>query len=157
MRIAVVSDSHGNLLMLEKALSMCGAVDMIIHLGDYYKDILKVSSNYKGQIEYVLGNNDYGNDVGYEKIITVNGKRIFMTHGHRYGVYNGLDSLYFKALELKADVILYGHSHIQRKDETPNMIFLNPGSVSLPRDHAPGCAVIEISDKGNIEVKLIRL
>ena len=38
MRIAVMSDSHGNLDALKKAVAEMGHVDVIIHLGDYVED-----------------------------------------------------------------------------------------------------------------------
>ena len=47
-----------------------------------------------------------------EKIIEVCGKKIFITHGHFYGVKEGMQRLLYRGLELKVDIALYGHTHI---------------------------------------------
>lgn len=156
MRIGVVSDSHGNLYYLDRTLSLMGDLDMIIHLGDHYKDIIKLNEKYKKQIEYVTGNNDYSSQPIYEKTITAGGMKIFMTHGHKYGVYFDLSRLSFKAQEEYADVVLYGHTHIQSREDYNGVIFLNPGSTSVPRDNKPGGLVLDI-DNGKTECSFIRL
>jgi uncharacterized protein len=156
MRIGVVSDSHGNLYMLDKAIALMGELDMIIHLGDHYKDIIKVNEKYKKPIEYVAGNNDLKGQADYEKTICVKGKRIFLTHGHKHNVYYGIDRLYFNALEESADIVLYGHTHKQHIERSGNILYINPGSTAQPRDSRPGCVMINIDDKGEIDVKAMR-
>ncbi|MCX7885620.1 MAG: metallophosphoesterase [Caloramator sp.] len=157
MRIGVVSDSHRDLYMLDKAIKSMGKLDLVIHLGDEYRDIIKVNEKYKLPVEYVSGNNDFGVERIPEKVLSINGKKIFITHGHRYNVYFGLESLYFKALEAGAELVLYGHTHVQDINNRKNIFFLNPGSVSRPRDTKPGCAVVDINDTGDIDFNLIRL
>lgn len=156
LKIAVVSDSHGNLYSLDKALSELGEFDMIVHLGDHFNDIVKVNEKYKKPIEYICGNNDYGKDVKYEKVIEVNGKRLLLVHGHRYDVYYNILKLYLKALEENVDVVLFGHTHVQKVDREGEVLFLNPGSTSRPRDGMPGAALLEIKDDGEVEVRTIR-
>lgn len=148
MRIGVVSDSHGDLYSLDRALSLMGDLDMIIHLGDHYKDIIKLNEKYKKLIEYVAGNNDYSGQAVFEKTITAEGVKIFMTHGHRYGVYYDLSRLGFRAQEEKADVVLYGHTHVQSREDYKGIMYLNPGSTSLPRDRRPGGLILSI--KGSL-------
>jgi putative phosphoesterase len=157
VRIGVVSDSHGDLYLLDRAINMMGELDLIIHLGDHYKDIIKVNEKYNKPIEYVVGNNDYKGTADYEKTISIKGKKIFLTHGHRYGVYYGLERLHFKALEEEADIVLYGHTHIQNIERNGDMLYINPGSTYIPRDYKPGCVVIIIDDKGEVEVNPIRI
>lgn len=156
MRIGVVADSHGSLYLLDRTLSLMGDLDMIIHLGDYYKDIIKLKGKYNKDIVYVKGNNDYSSELISDQIIDVEGKRIFMTHGHKYGVYYDLSRLNFKAQEEKADVVLYGHTHIQSREDYNGIIFLNPGSTSMPRDNKPGGLVLTIANE-KIECNFIRL
>ena len=155
MRIGVVSDSHGNLYMLDKALSSMGNIDMIIHLGDCIKDIIKINDKYKKQIEYVWGNNDWSANGIYEKALDICGKKIFITHGHRYSVSYDIESLYDKALEIGADAVLYGHTHRQIWYKG-DMIILNPGSITFPRDQGSGAAVMTIDENG-IDVNLFRI
>ena len=156
MRIGAVSDSHGNLYMLDKAISSMGNVDMIIHIGDHYKDIIKVNEKYKKPIEYVVGNNDFKGQADYEKTIVIQGKRIFLTHGHRYNIYYGINRLYYKGLEENADVVVFGHTHVQHIERAGDMLLLNPGSTSLPRDNKPGCLIININDNGEIDIEPIK-
>lgn len=157
MRIGVVSDSHGNLYMLDKAILRMLPLDLIIHLGDGYKDIIKINEKYKLPVEFISGNNDFGMDNIYEKTLTIKSKKIFITHGHKYRAYYGLEGLYFKALEVDADLVLYGHTHIQDINNNGKVIFLNPGSVSIPRDYKPGCALVIVDDTGEIDIKLFRI
>lgn len=154
MRIGVVSDSHGDLYSLDKTLSLMGNLDMIIHLGDHYKDIIKLNEKYGKQIEHVAGNNDYSGGSVHDRILIVDGVRIFMTHGHRYGVYYDLSRLGFKAQEEKADVVLYGHTHVQSREDYKGIMYLNPGSTSLPRDNRPGGLILSI-ERGIIECNFI--
>lgn len=156
MRIGVVADSHGNLYLLDKVLSLMEDVDMIIHLGDYCRDIVKLNEKYNKKIVYVKGNNDYGLDITSDKIIDIEGVRIFMTHGHKYGVYYDLSRLSYKALEEKADVVLYGHTHMQSRDDYNGIAFLNPGSTSLPRDNKPGGLILTL-ENGRAEYDFIRM
>jgi putative phosphoesterase len=157
MRIAVVSDSHRNLYMLDNAIKSAGNVDLIVHLGDCVRDIIKVNEKYKKPVEYVFGNNDFGISPVYEKVLIKNGIRILLTHGHRYNLYYGVEDLYSKALEVEAQVVLYGHTHIQNVERIGDILFLNPGSVSLPRDGKPGFAILTINKKGEVDVELLRL
>jgi uncharacterized protein len=157
LRIGVVSDSHGNLFMLDRALSMMKDADMFIHLGDHCFDMDKIAEKYNKPYETVTGNNECVSSPEYEKTLVLGGKRIFITHGHNHSVYYGVDRLYYKGLEEDADIVLFGHTHIQSLNREGNIIILNPGSVSRPRDSMPGCAVITIDGKGEIDVELLRI
>lgn len=156
MRIGVVADSHGTLYRLDRTLSLMGELDMIIHLGDYYKDIIKVNEKYKKDIIYIRGNNDYNQEVPLDKVIDVEGKRIFLTHGHNYSVYYDLFKLQLKAQEENADIALYGHTHRQSREDYNGVMYLNPGSTSCPRDNRPGGLILTI-DNDLIEANFIRL
>ena len=155
MRIGVVSDSHDNLYMLDKAISAMGKIDMLLHLGDHYRDILKINSKYKHTVHYVVGNNDYSGDEKSEKTLEVGGKKIFLTHGHKYNVNFGMMGLKYRGEEEGADIILYGHTHIYNVEYLYGTLFLNPGSVSKPRVGKPSAALLDIDDKGQICVEKI--
>lgn len=157
MRIGVLSDTHNNLYLLDMAVKRMGKIDMLIHLGDNYSDAIKANEIYKLPLEYVVGNNDYDYDPVYFKVLNINGKRILITHGHKYRIYYDLNTLYYKALEERADLVLYGHTHRQNIEWVGNILFVNPGSTSLPRGGKPGAAVINIDDKGSFSVDMINL
>lgn len=156
MRIGVVSDSHGYLYSLDKALQKMGDIDMIIHAGDGYKDLVKVNSKYQKRIECVRGNNDFSLEVPTENVISLEGVKIFLTHGDRYGVYFGIDRLCYKGMEEEANIIIYGHTHKQSLDYENGIWILNPGSTSLPRASAPGYAIMDIKD-GDINIEMFTI
>jgi uncharacterized protein len=157
MRIGVVSDSHGNLYMLDKAINAMGNVDLLVHLGDHYQDALKVNKKFKYDMVYVAGNNDFINAENAEKQIEVSGKRIFLTHGHKYGVNFGLMQLEYKAREQETDIMLFGHTHRYLVDNSNGIFYLNPGSVSRPRDNNCSAAILLINEIGDISVKKITI
>ncbi len=62
----------------------------------------------------------------------VDGRRFFLTHGHRYGPHE-------PPLDLEpGDVMLSGHTHVPASFCSPAGVwFLNPGSVSIPKGGSP--------------------
>jgi len=156
MKILVISDTHGDINKAEEAIRSNREVDLIIHLGDYFRDAQKLSSIFPDiPVEYIYGNSDFMiNDVPAEKMLEVDGKRIFITHGHRYSVKWDYDKLFRKAEEMNADVLLFGHTHIPDLVEKGRYCVMNPGSTSDPRDESDeSYAIIEINN-GTMEPKL---
>lgn len=118
MKILLISDSH-NVLVNENFKKY----DLVIHCGDYgdSKSILD-----KNHVEYVMGNCDeWGN---YENIITFNGRKIFIAHGHQYGVKMGYDRIKYRALELGCSVVVFGHTHIPIWQPEEGLLAMNPGA-----------------------------
>lgn len=158
MKILVLSDTHGDTCKAEKAIRANKEVDLIIHLGDYYRDAQKLSNLFPGiPIEYIYGNCDFiTENVPAEKVIEVCGKRIFITHGHRYSVKWDYERLISKAEEQNADILLFGHTHIPEIIINGRFYLLNPGSTSEPRnDSNESYAIIEI-DNDQIKPKICR-
>jgi len=137
---------------LEKEIK---GVDILIHLGDNVEDIATIKKYYKGEIINVKGNCDFSEGVPSDRLIEVCGKKIFLTHGHRYGVKENLSRLRYKALETGADIVLYGHTHIAKIDFEEGIWYINPGSASLPRDGDRSYVIISINEE-KMEPKLIR-
>lgn len=157
MRIGVVSDSHGDLYMLDKAIQQMGDIECLIHLGDHSRDVQKVNQKWNKVIYSVAGNNDFSSAGNSERTISLGGKRIFITHGHKYSVHYEVMNLYFRALEEQADIVLYGHTHIYYVDYEGSMFFLNPGSVSRPRAGVPSAAVLIITPDGDVYAEKVTL
>lgn len=149
MRIVVVSDTHRSISgFLDKVKTM-PKPDLIIHLGDYTSDGEKIEKELGVNVVQVKGNCDMGFSYNDEELIQIRGKKIFLTHGHKYSVKMNSDSLYYKALELSADIVLYGHTHVAEIIKEENLIIMNPGSPSCPRgmDLIPTFGLIEIGDE----------
>ena len=154
MQIIAVSDTHGDISAVRAAVSKHCA-DMLIHAGDVERDVDKLRYEFpKLEIEAVRGNNEFGMcDSPLDRVITVCGKKIFITHGHKYGVKSGLMRVSLRAAELGADICIFGHTHRKHVEYLKDMdIWLvNPGSAS-GRYGGASFAVIEIDD-GTIKIK----
>lgn len=156
MRIGVISDSHGDLYDARDAISSMGDVDMLVHLGDYCRDAEALSKQLGREIIRVRGNCDFSSTCESERIIEVSGKKLLLTHGHRYSVKYGYTDICFKAMESGVDAVLFGHTHIADVFEQNGILFINPGSVSMPRDGIKSYAVITI-ERGRIEPAIFHL
>ena len=133
MKVLVFSDSHGELENIKKAIDTYYEIDTIIHLGDYSKDIDHLKKIYEDKIFIqVAGNNDF-TEIPNEKIIDINGHKVFISHGHEYNVYFGIDRLYYRLRELGVNTALYGHTHKPLSYFEDDFLILNPGSISYPR------------------------
>lgn len=156
MKIGIISDSHGDNSAVEMAVKHMTGVDAIIHLGDYARDGKYIKKLYPGQLYVVSGNCDFFTDADTpsELVLEMEGKRFLVTHGHKYRVKDGLNTLYYKGQELGADIVLFGHTHSSQIVGVGGMVLLNPGSVSRPRNtKRPTYGIIEIS-KGNIKPEI---
>lgn len=131
LKLLVISDSHG----LEKEL-----IELfnkykdytILHLGDYTIDegILD-----KYNVIYVRGNCDFFSKAEVERIIEIDGVKIFMTHGHKYNVKLNLLNLVYKSLEVGANFTFFGHTHESCYFKEDGTVFINPGSLKYSRSY----------------------
>lgn len=156
MKVLVISDTHGDTRKAVEAVKSNKGINLIIHLGDYYRDAQKIAGLFPSiPIEYIYGNSDFMvNDVASEKLLDVCGKKIFMTHGHRYSVKWDYNKLYNKAEELHADVLLFGHTHIPYIIKRDKYYVINPGSTSDPRNNCDeSYAIIDI-ENGRISPRI---
>ena len=144
--ILVLSDTHGVFFPVRKALLQAGKVDYIFHLGDYAGDTVFIKKITDAKVAGVRGNCDFNSAEKKEKLIVINQKKIFLTHGHKYGVKYSLQRLRIRASEIGADVCLYGHTHIGAIDFMDSIFFMNPGSISEPRGNKPTYGILELAD-----------
>lgn len=154
MKIAVVSDTHGAIARLESLKSVIDTCDALFFLGDGESDIKRVGGMFAAQIVAVRGNNDfrayYDNDV----IEEIGGVRFFLTHGHRYGVRMGLDTLLSCAKENNCAFALFGHTHEAVIKDCGGITLLNPGSLGYPYNAPPSYGIIE-GDKDSLSSKIV--
>lgn len=128
-KILVISDTHGDTTLAERVLNKNQDVDMVIHLGDYFRDADRLNNLFPNiRFEYVYGNSDFmiGN-VPMEKVLEIEGQRILLTHGHRYSVKWGIEKLQDKAYNDNIQLLLFGHTHISQITYGSGYIILNPG------------------------------
>ncbi|NPV92947.1 MAG: metallophosphoesterase [Firmicutes bacterium] len=154
IRIAVFGDTHGDTDAATRALNALGYLDLILHTGDHYTDAKKISRELNQEILAVAGNCDPYSFGPKEKTVTIGGKKIFLTHGHQWGVKNGILNLFYRGKELGADLVVYGHTHRTAREDVDGMILLNPGSPSYPRDKHRTMALVTIDDSGKIDTSI---
>ncbi|WP_017379848.1 metallophosphoesterase [Paenisporosarcina sp. TG-14] len=130
MRIVVISDTHGETNSIDQVRHAVGPVDAVFHCGDSELDTQHESL----QDAFVVGGNcDWDSSYSAEVFTEVNGVKVFMTHGHLWQVKSTLMPLSTRAQELGADVVLFGHTHLLGAELIGNTLFVNPGSLELPR------------------------
>jgi uncharacterized protein len=170
MKIGMISDIHGYPEQFKKALKFFEGCDMILCAGDilYHGPRNPIIEGYaplelaevikKNELPMLIakGNCDaevdlmvlelpiITNVIFYEK----DNIRFLVTHGHdmEEGRLRDIARIY------KVDILITGHTHIKKCEPYLDTLFINPGSVSLPKD---GTATIGIFE--NSEIKFINV
>jgi len=151
MKLAVFSDAHHNIETMKSSVKELENIDYLIYAGDGLDKILASEIPEKFNLLAVPGNCDNIADYPKERIIDWGDVKIFLTHGKRYRIKWGLDNLYYKAQEVEADIVIFGHTHCRYAEKKNNILFFNPGSISQPRDNKePSYGLLEIK---NSEIK----
>lgn len=158
MNIGIISDTHGNWSSIDNAVSLAQKMDMWLHLGDCTPDAEYLQDLVKVPVYGVAGNCDWPtSSTCYERIVEVAGHKIFMTHGHNYGVRYTQEYVMEAAESQGADIALYGHMHVVEYMIGPPLL-LNPGSASRPRDDQRGSFMImELIERAEPKVTIIRM
>ena len=150
MKLMFASDIHGSRSACEAVLrryEQSGASrlvllgDLLYHgprndLPDEYapKSVIGMLSEKKDVILCVRGNCEAEVDqmvlpfpvLADYAVLDIGDRLIYMTHGHIYNPQNPLPVS-------NGSVVLSGHTHIPLKTEKDGVIYLNPGSVSIPK------------------------
>ena len=155
MKLMFASDIHGDyncaLATIEKYKEE--KADQLILLGDilYHgprndlpsgyapKQVIALLNEHKADLTCVRGNCDTEVDqmvlefpiLADYMLIFERGHRFFITHGHHYNTQT-------PPLLNSGDLLIHGHTHVLTA--TPfgdGLTYLNPGSVSLPKENNP--------------------
>ena len=153
MKILFLSDIHGicnnleyidNVIEKEKInkLVVLGDLyycDQVYHNNDKYivnkKLVGEFLSKYRNILICMRGNCDSDLEVKISNfpicsslgIIYVDNIPIYITHGNEYNKYNNT--------KITNSVLVYGHEHIPYIETNNNMLYINVGSISLPRNN----------------------
>ena len=151
MKLMIASDIHGSSLYCEELLKRYNdeKPDKLLLLGDilYHgprndlprgynpKSVIAMLNNIKDEIICVRGNCDAEVDqmvldfpiMADYSILDLDGRLIFATHGHIYNE-NNLPPMG------RCDVLLNGHTHIPKCVSHGDYTYMNPGSVSIPKE-----------------------
>ena len=151
MKLIVMSDSHGDYKTVLQIVEKYKDDDvMFLHLGDGDAEFNYIMDKKYPELAHkiVCGNCDCSYTLKDEEIFTVEGKKIFMTHGHRYDVKTDLNCLFFAGREENADIVLYGHTHCPKIDYQDGMYIINPGSIHMGYFGSGTYATIEVRKDG---------
>lgn len=154
MKLMFASDIHGAADCCEKMLKRFDEerAEKLFLLGDilYHgprndlpadyapKRVIAMLNERKNQLLCVRGNCDTEVDqmvlefpiMAEYALLYLDGRTVFLTHGHKFNTNN-------PPLLNDGDVLLHGHTHVQTIDESRNYTYINPGSVSLPKNGMP--------------------
>ncbi len=142
MRALVFSDSHRQINCMADIIDREENIDLIIFAGDVEEDAEELRRLYpQKSIVSVKGNNDFLlKGVPDERLFTFGNKKIFLTHGHKYGVKYSPYKLFAAAREKGADICIFGHTHSKFLEEESGIFLLNPGAAYR------SAALIDVSD-----------
>ncbi|MBP5283942.1 MAG: YfcE family phosphodiesterase [Treponema sp.] len=166
IKILAVSDSHGSSRTLEAILNRFGSMcSVLCFCGDGIEDLLSLLEQAEHDQELmtcipktiyiVRGNGDESSYRYSSEILNVPmdmsfklcGMNVYMTHGHEYDVYYGMDYLYDASIVHSASLVLFGHTHIANVQTRYGITLLNPGSCARPRGGMPHTFAIVSLDK----------
>lgn len=128
-KIAVVSDTHGNVAAIEKLFPIFAESDIIIHLGDTSSDGQIIRRNFPDKTYLLNGNCDFSKLGEDELILEVEDIKIFACHGDKYGVKRGYDNIAYKAEQEGCKVALFGHTHAPIEKTAGGITLFNPGTL----------------------------
>lgn len=151
MKLMFASDIHGSakfcsrvfeLYKEEKAGKLILLGDLLYHgprndLPEGYapKEVIRLLNEHKEELLCVRGNCEAEVDqmvlefpVMADYFTIFEKKRMFfITHGHKFNLEN-LPPI------KKEDILIHGHTHVQAMEVTEQCTYINPGSVSIPKN-----------------------
>lgn len=152
MKLMFASDIHGSEFYCKKALEAYKKEkpEKLILLGDllYHgprndlpkdynpKSVIALLNERKEEVLCVRGNCDAEVDqmvlefpiLADYMILYLEGRMVFVTHGHIHNKEN-------LPMLKKGDILLHGHTHVQAMEENEAYLYINPGSVSIPKEN----------------------
>lgn len=158
LQFLIISDSHGNVDAVRRAVARAGRVDGVLFLGDGVED-MDYADTGTSFVLGVRGNCDIGSHCDMypeQRVIELCSKRILMCHGHRYGVKGSLEPLVYAAAEAQADIVLFGHTHTPFETRlmpqdydvlSKPVYFFNPGAL---RGYGATFGILDITLRGEI-------
>lgn len=149
MKILIVSDTHKKNENYFTVLQM-HKPDLVIHCGDSEGSEYALTQAADCPVQMVSGNNDFFSSLPRELEFAIGEYRVWVTHGHNYYVSMGNETIKKEAIARRIDIVMYGHTHRPVIDIDDEVIALNPGSLSYPRQEGrkPSYIIMEIDSFG---------
>lgn len=129
MKILVITDTHNRIGAPLTLLRQMGDVTHAIHLGDLVEDAQEIQTAFPHIPVYMVrGNNDFAPCVPNDLKLPCGRHIIFATHGHLFGVKQGLWRLAAHGKSIGATVVLFGHTHAFCDKTIDGVRLLNPSA-----------------------------
>ena len=150
MKILIVSDTHRRNENYFQVIEKLGKLDLVIHCGDAEGSEYAISESVDCETLIVMGNNDFFSKLPREIETTIGKYKVWITHGHNYYVSMNSEIIKEEAMRRGVDIVFYGHSHRPVVEMEKNIIAVNPGSLSYPRQEGkrPSYVVMDIDREG---------
>ena len=152
-RILIISDTHRQNDNYFRVLDMYDPFDLVIHCGDVEGSEYAISESTGCPVRMVAGNNDFFSELPREQEFMLGGYKVWLTHGHSYYVSMGNETICKEAAARDVDIVMYGHSHKPVVEITDEVIAVNPGSLTYPRQEGrrPSYVIMELDEKGEAQ------
>lgn len=149
MKVLIVSDTHRQNENFMQVVDKEEPIDLLVHCGDIEGSEYLISQKAGCPVHMVAGNNDFFSDLPREKEFRIGKYKVWLVHGNTYGVSMGNQELKQEARDRGVDIVMYGHTHKPVADRDKDILALNPGSLTYPRQEGrrPSYIVMTIEDE----------
>jgi len=154
MKFMIASDIHGSAYWCRRLMAAFHEekADRLLLLGDllYHgprnnlpeeydpKQVIQMLNEVKDKLFCVRGNCDTEVDqmvldfpiLADYCLLPAGSRMIYATHGHHFGETNPPPFS-------RGDILLNGHTHIPACVQHESFLYINPGSVSIPKENSP--------------------
>ncbi len=137
MKIGIVSDTHNNIEIAEKAVAIFkkNSVDMVVHAGDITSSkMLRLFKDFR--CRFVLGNGDIDDEALNEAAKklgfgNIEASSTFEAGGKKIIVFHGNDVPLFRAAMASGeyDYVIKGHTHMFENYVAGSTRVINPGAL----------------------------
>jgi uncharacterized protein len=164
MLVGLISDSHDNLPMVDKAVEFLNKnkVGLVLHAGDFIAGFVvphlaRLNCNLIG----VFGNNDGDHELLKKRFsetqnchmhgdfasVSVEGFRIALLHGNTELIDSLVASGYF-------DAVVHGHTHVAGVEQHGKTLSVNPGELC---GYLSGKPTVAILDTDTRQARIIQI
>lgn len=135
MKYLIFSDAHGDRKEFERLIEKFkndSEIETIFYNGD---SEFKADDEIFYGLQSVVGNMDFSEPFNEFNLYESKNDDVvfYQNHGHLNNANSTLDEMWQNADEFGADIILFGHTHIVLTEVYKEKLFINPGSISLPK------------------------